>query len=82
MRAESFTMLFTIDIIKPDSHTATDKLCSLSYLHFILIFFSKSVAVCLRDGSLYPLGTRLLPAMMLSMKIVLTNKNKRYSTLQ
>jgi hypothetical protein len=65
MKAAAFMMVFTVDTAIPNSHSVADKL----YFSITLIFISKSMAVHLRDGSLFTLGAHLPPATVQNMKI-------------
>jgi hypothetical protein len=73
MWAASFTTVFTVDTAKPSPHVTADILRPHSYLRIICIFTSESMAVRLGDGSLFPLGACLSPAMVQNMKILSNN---------
>jgi hypothetical protein len=75
MQAPSFMMMFTVDTTKPSSSAITDRICPPSYLHIIIIFISKSMAVHLYHSVLFLSCVHLPPAMVQNMEIFLTSKN-------
>jgi hypothetical protein len=61
-------MAFTVDAAKPSSHAIADEIYPPSYL-CIASFISKSVVVHLLNGSFFPSGAYLPPAIAHNMKI-------------